>query len=94
MKLLLILLLVRSIHCQFSFGNLVNKTKVLQEIERFGDKVAEKVEDLSDKASEIKDDVKNTINRYFGGSEDEETKKFINETMKTMSKGVCVDEVP
>lgn len=92
----MILLTVESIQCQFNFGfdNLVNKTKVLQEIERFGEKV---VDNVGNKTTEIKNDVKDAINQFFGsnnGSDEETIKLFINETMKTMAKGICVKEVP
>lgn len=101
MRILLILLLVKAIQCQFNFGNfnnLINTTKTLQDIERLGDKVVEKVQDFGEKTTEIKNDVKDAINKFFNSSSidpnDEETKKFINETIKTMSTGVCATEVP
>lgn len=98
MRILLILLLVKAIQCQFNFGNLdnlINTTKTLQDIERFSDKISDNVQDLKNKTTEVKDTVKDAINKFFdSSSNDEETKKFINETMKNISSGVCVKEVP
>jgi hypothetical protein len=97
MKFLVVLILfVHSIQCQFDFGfnKLINTTKALQDIERAGDKVVDKAVDKVNEffgniASKASDLLPN-----FNKSSSVENEKFINETLSTMPNGLCIKEVP
>lgn len=94
---LLIFLFVQAIQCQFDFGQLVDKTKALQDIERAGEKVVDKINNFFGNAASNVSDLLPNFNKSSSVDTQNSTKineKFINETLAKMESGVCIKEVP